>query len=474
MYTGPVPHFWSSFDVAATIQEYCPPPLFFERIHKMPRAALRAVQEKRFLELMERGWKIPFFKRHWQAAGLEPGDIRSLADLKKLPPYDVDDIRKSIESKPPWGDFLGIDPTMGMPMVLQTSGGTTGLPRPQIYAPRDREIMGILGGRRLAMHGVQPGDVVQSTYSLNLSNGGFAAREALWKYSGALPVMTGSGNATPTRRQIEIMKAWGVNVLLGFPSYVRHLAQVARDEMGIEPRSLNLKLIGSHIGMEDRAGIEELWGARCQDMYGTNEAGVIACDCDHRMGMHVQEDATIVEIIDPETGKDVPDGERGTIYLTTLFKHYGPQIRFNINDISAWMAGECACGGSQRRIERIFGRGDNMVKLRGVNIFPEAIGALVAEDARATGEYFCIVDRVGASGREEMTVLVEVRGDDIDRASLQAALEARFKDALGVKIEARPMARGELDPFTGVSQTSKIKRLLDKRRSATDPATGAT
>ena len=186
MYTGPVPHFWSSFDVAATIQEYCPPPLFFERIHKMPRAALRAVQEKRFLELMERGWKIPFFKRHWQAAGLEPGDIRSLADLKKLPPYDVDDIRKSIESKPPWGDFLGIDPTMGMPMVLQTSGGTTGLPRPQIYAPRDREIMGILGGRRLAMHGVQPGDVVQSTYSLNLSNGGFAAREALWPHYQAM------------------------------------------------------------------------------------------------------------------------------------------------------------------------------------------------------------------------------------------------------------------------------------------------
>ena len=306
---------------------------------------------------------------------------------------------------------------------------------------------------------------MQCALSLNLSNGGFAAREAIWKYTGAVPVMTGSGNATPTRRQIEIMKAFGVNVLLGFPSYLRHLAQVAREEMGIDPRSLKLKVLCSHLGMEDRGAIEALWGARCQDMYGTNEAGMIACDCTHRMGMHVQEDATLVEIVDPETGAEVEDGERGTLYLTTLFKHHSPQIRFNVNDISAWAKGDCACGGTQRRLERIFGRGDNMVKLRGVNIFPEAIGALVAEEPRSTGEYFCIVERVGASEREEMTVLVEVKGDDIDRGVLQGDLERRFKDTLGVKIAARPMSQGELDPYTGVTQTSKIKRLLDKRKA---------
>ena len=261
------------------------------------------------------------------------------------------------------------------------------------------------------------------------------------------------------------MRTWGVNVLMGFPSYLRHLAQVARDEMGIDPHSLRLKLLCSHLGTEDRAAIEALWGARCQDMYGTNEAGTIACDCDHRMGLHVQEDATLVEIVDPETGADVREGERGTIYLTTLFKHHSPQIRFNVNDISAWATGPCACGGTQRRLERIFGRGDNMVKLRGVNIFPEAIGALIAEEPRATGEYFCIVERVGASGRDEMTVLVEVKSDAIDRTALQDDLERRFKDALGVRIAARPMSKGELDRLTGVTQTSKIKRLLDKRRA---------
>ena len=149
-----------------------------------------------------------------------PGGIKSLEDLEKIPPYDVHDIRRSIERNPPYGDFMGMSPQDGkqFPMVLQTSGGTTGLPRPMLYAPIDREVMGILGGRRLALHGVRPGDSVLVAYSLGLSNGAASPREALWHYSGAIPITTGGGSTTPSRRQIELIKAWNINVILTFPT----------------------------------------------------------------------------------------------------------------------------------------------------------------------------------------------------------------------------------------------------------------
>ena len=182
--------------------------------------------------------------------------------------------------------------------------------------------------------------------------------------------------------------------------------------------------------------------------------------------MHVQEDAFILEIADPETGRLLPAGEKGTVYITTLYKYGAPQIRFNVNDISAYVPGECACGGTLRRLERIFGRNDNMVKLRGVNVFPEAVGAVVAEDARTNGEFFCFVDRVGEAGSDEMTVMVEVADAAADRVALKADLERRMKEVLGVRVTVTPADKGALDPYTGTSQTSKIKRLADRRKNS--------
>jgi phenylacetate-CoA ligase len=333
-----------------------------------------------------------------------------------------------------------------------------------LYAPVDREVMAIMRGRCLAMNGVHPGDMVQVTYSLGLSNGGLGVREAVWRYTGAIPVMTGSGVTTPTRRQIEIVQAWGSNVILGFPAYLRHMALVARDEMGIDPRSLGVKLVGSLLGMEDRAVIEELWGAPCSDSYGTHEVGMVSSDCVHRDGMHIHEDCVLVELLDPQTKEPVEDGARGTVHVTTLFRYGAPFIRYNINDVSSFMPGTCACGSTLRRLSRIFGRSDNMVKLRGVNVFPEAIGAVVAEDRRTTGEYFCIVERVGREGRDEMTVLVECTDDMVDRAAVEADLRRRLKEALSVQIEVAARGRGELDAYTGLTKTSKIKRLEDRRK----------
>ena len=463
--TESVPWYWRSLDFEQLTRDYPPPPDYFRTTFRISRDELRALQEKRFLATVARGWDIPFFHRHWTSAGMARGDIRGLDDLAKIPPYTVHDIRASIERNPPFGDFMGISPEDGrrMPLVLQTSGGTTGLPRPMLYAPQDRETMAILGGRRFALHGIRPGDMVLVTYALGLSNGGLAPREALWRYTGAVPVMTGSGATTPTRRQIEIIRAWKVNVILGFPAYLRHMALVARDELGIDASSLGIRLIGTHLGMEDRRPIEALWGAPCYDMYGTHESGMLAAECRAQSGMHVQEDAFIIEVADPETGRIVPDGEKGTLYITTLYKYGAPQIRFNVNDISAYATDECACGGTMRRLVRIFGRNDNMVKLRGVNVFPEAIGAAVVEDTRTNGEFFCFVDRVGEAGTEEMTVMVEVPDAASDRARVKADLERRMKEVLGVRVAIEVVGKGELDRYTGTSQTSKVKRLMDRR-----------
>ena len=461
-YPAHVPWYWRSLDLEQLTRDYPPPPDYFRTTARLSRDELRALQDKRFLATVKRGWEIPFFQRHWGAAGLQPGDIRGLDDLPKLPPYDVSHMRESLERFPPFGDFMGIAPGDGLPLVLQTSGGTTGMPRPMLYAPQDRETMAILGGRRFALHGVRPGDLVLVTYSLGLSNGGMAPREALWRYTGAVPVMTGSGANTPTRRQVEIIKAWGVNVILGFPSYLRHMALVARDELGIDPHSLKIRLLGTHLGAEDRKPLEDLWGAPAYDMYGTHESGMLAAECRHQSGLHVMEDAFFLEIADPETGRIVPDGAKGTIYITTLYKHGAPQIRFNVNDISAWHTSGCPCGNTQRRLKAIFGRNDNMVKLRGVNVFPEAIGATVVSDARSNGEYFCFVDRVGEARVDQMDVWVEVL-DAVDRAAFRADLEIRLKEVLGVRVAVTPVGKGELDRYTGTSLSSKVKRLLDRR-----------
>ena len=461
-----IPWYFQSLDFEKLWKDYPPPPTYFHTTARMSRDELWALQNKRFLETMTRGWEIEFFKLHWRAHGMEPGDIRSLSDLTKIPVYDVHDIRKSIERNPPFGDFMGISPADGkrMPLVLQTSGGTTGLPRPMLYSPQDRETMAILGGRRFAMHGIEPGDMVLVTYSLGLGNGGMAPREALWRYTGSVPVMTGSGANTPTRRQIEIIKAWGIKVILGFPAYLRHMALVARDELGIDPKSLGIRILGTHLGMENREQLEDLWGAKAFDMYGTHESGMLGAECSHQTGMHVMEDAFVLEMANPETGEILPDGEKGTVYITTLYKYGAPQIRFNVNDISAFHTDTCPCGNTMKRLVRIFGRNDNMIKLRGVNVFPEAVGAVVVEDTRTNGEFFCFVDRIGEAQSDHMEVWVEVPDPKSDKILLKEDLLRRMKEVLGIKVGITLVNKGEIDPYTLTSQSSKVKRLLDRRK----------
>ena len=358
-------------------------------------------------------WRAPGRSRSIVGIGprqvLKPGDVRGLDDLVKVPPFSVHDMRASVMNDPPWADYIGIDPAEHppLPLILQTSGGTTGLPRPMIFTPRDREVMNIITGRRLYMQGVRPFDLVQVALSMGLTNGGVLAREGIWKYTGAVPVMTGSGAQTPTRRQIELITAWKAKFLIGFPAYLRHMGLVARDELKIDPRELSVKGLIVHLGTDDRASLEALWDADVYDTYGCNECGTMAAECSHKSGMHIFEDAFVLEVNDPDTLQPKADGERGVVFITTLFKYAAPMIRYNMNDVTSLASGECACGSVHRRISKIFGRSDNMVKLRGVNLFPEAVGAVIGEDRRTNGEYVCVLEG-GEGERESMTVMVEM------------------------------------------------------------------
>ena len=332
-----IPRYHQALDFEALWREFPPPPDYFSGTYRLSRDEMRAMQEQRFLRQMERAWQVPFYRRHWSAAGMEPGDIRGLDDLARIPPFSVHDMRESAGNDPPWADYIGIDPAehAPLPLILQTSGGTTGLPRPMIFTPRDREVMNIITGRRLYMQGVRPFDLVQVALSMGLTNGGVLAREGIWKYTGAVPVMTGSGAQTPTRRQIELIKAWKAKFLIGFPAYLRHMGLVARDELKVDPRELPVKGLIVHLGTDDRAALEALWGADVYDTYGCNECGTMAAECGHKSGMHVFEDAFVLEVNDPETLQPRSEGERGVVFITTLFKYAAPMIRYNMNDVTS-------------------------------------------------------------------------------------------------------------------------------------------
>jgi phenylacetate-CoA ligase len=459
------PWYSRAIDVEAVCREYPPPPDYMDHVHRMSRDELRELQEHRFLAQMKRAWQVPFYRRHWSAAGMEPGDIRGLDDLSKIPSYSVYDIRDSIARNPPWGDFMGIDfdTDEPMPLILQTSGGTTSLPRPMLYAPRDREVISILHGRRLYMQGVRPFDLLQITLAFGLTNAGLSAREGVLKYSGAIAVPTGSGASTPTRRQLEIMKQWGITFLLGFPAYLRHMAHVAREELKLDPRALGLKGLLVHLGVDNREALQDLWGAPAYDSYGLHEVGGVAADCEHRSGMHIFEDAYIVELVNPDSGLPTPSGERGSIVVTTLFRHLAPAIRYDTHDVSALVPGTCACGGTHRRLDRIFGRADHMVKLRGMNVFPEAIGEVVARDKRSNGEYVCVVETIGPSAQDELTVMVEAACDAGQWSPLAETLRRDLKASLGVRVAVKVVAAGELNTLTGLTGALKVRRLIDRR-----------
>jgi phenylacetate-CoA ligase len=462
------PTYFEALDHQALIDDYPIGDGFVARYRAMSRDELRALQNRQFLKLVARGWEIPFYRRHWSAAGLEPGDIRSLEDLGRIPSYDKADVMRSIAEHPPFGDFSSPDMVEGNasrpPIILHTTSGTTGKPQVLLFGPKGREVGNLLVARHARWVGLRPDDVVHSVYGHGMINGGHYIREAYSHFTNSIFLSAGTGIETRSAQQVQLMADFGVTVIVGFVDYVRKLAEVARESGLIPGRHIPVRMIIGHLGTEDRAATEAAWGgARAYDWYGVGDTGAIAGEGPERDGLTVWEDAHVLEICDVDTGRPVSEGETGDMVVTTLYKDdVAPCIRFNTHDVSALRTDSAVSGLVFRRIRGFLGRSDNMVKLKGINVFPHAIGAILERRPELTGEYVCHMRR-GPDLADRMTVTIEHRSPAADAVPELAEL---LRHGLGVEVEVALAAPGETAPFTQIEVRQKPIRLIDERSKA--------
>jgi phenylacetate-CoA ligase len=458
-------NYFDAADLPAIRRNYPIGDAFLKRFTGMSRDELRSMQEERFRNVLTFAWKVPFYRRHWGNAGVEPGDIKGLDDLAKLPMYSKSDLMDSVDKFPPMGDFHGMDVHPSgrrPPLVFHTTSGTTGKPQPLLFGPKSREIQNVLLARTYLLQGMRQDDVVHSVYGFGMVNGGHYIRETILHWVGAQLLTAGTGTETRSAQQVALMRDFGVTVLAGFGDFVKRLAEIAR-ENGIEPgRDIRLRMITGHLGPEGREPMSEAWGGcAVYDWYGVGDTGIIAGEGPDQSGMYVVEDAQYLELVNTDTGKPVASGEPGDMVCTCLFKDdIFPIIRFNTHDVTEEITGTSPIGLPFRRILGFRGRSDNMVKLRGINVYPTGIGALLtAERPEFAGDYICELDRVGS--REEMTVRVEVREQSSD--ALRESLEALLRARVGVEIKVVLERPGALAEITGIESRQKPIRLVDKR-----------
>lgn len=452
------PTYFEAFDPRQLLADYPIGDAFVHRYTGMSRDELRSIQERQFLKVMKRGWEIPFYQRLWGAKGIEPGDIRGLDDIVKLPIYDKSDLMASIAEHPPYGDYAGLGGADRPPTIFHTTSGTTGRPQALLFGPKGREVPNLLVGRMYRWQGLQPSDVIQSVYGHGMINGGHYIREAVTHFTNSIFLSAGTGIETRSTNQIGLMADFGVSVLVGFVDYIRKLAEVAEAEGLLD--KINIRMICGHLGTENRTGVEQAWGgAKAYDWYGVGDTGSIAGEGPERDGLYVWEDAQYLELLDVDTGVSVAPGETGDMVVTCLFKDdVAPCIRFNTHDITHELTSANQTGMVFRRIAGFKGRSDNMVKLRGVNVFPHAIGALIEKRADLTGEYVCRVSR-DTSGRDELLVVLESRG-----GTDEAQLAMLLRQGLGVEVATRLVGPGGTATDTQIDVRQKPIRLIDERK----------
>jgi len=431
--------------------------IYDDELETLPREALEALQLKRLQNTVERVYNlVPFYKRKLDEVNVKPEDIKSLDDLKRLPFTTKQDLRDNY----PFGLF-----TIPLEQVVRVhaSSGTTGKPTVVGYSKRDIDIWSDLMARSLAAAGVSKGDIIQNAYGYGLFTGGLGAHYG-GERLGATVIPISGGN---TKKQIMIMKDFGSTVLTATPSYTLYLAETIA-EMGVKRDELKLRvgILGAEPWSEEmRNAIEEKLGIDAIDIYGLSEilGPGVAIECiEAKKGLHIWEDAFIPEIIDPETGEVLPDGEEGELVITTIQKEAIPLIRYRTRDITRIIKEPCKCGRTHRRIERIKGRTDDMLIIRGVNIFPSQIESLLMETEGVEPHYQIIVDRV--NNLDTMEVKVEVSekifSDEIKHLQrLKEQIEKDIKDLYGISVKVTLAEPKTLQRFEG-----KAKRVIDKRK----------
>ena len=420
----------------------------------MNRSDLEMVQLERLQSTLTRvARNVPLYSRRFAELGLDPDQIRSLDDVRRLPFTTKADVRDNY----PYGLFAV---PLREVVRLQASSGTTGKPVVVGYTKGDVRRWSELVARVLTAGGVTKDDVVQIALNYGLFTGGFGFHYGAERI-GASVIPSSSGN---TRRQIMIMQDYRATALICTPSYALHLAD-ALAEMGVGRNDLTLRvgLFGAEPWSEPmRREIEERLGIQATDNYGISEVmgPGIAGECLERRGLHINEDHFLAEIVDPESGEPATPGETGELVLTTLTKEAFPVVRYRTGDLTRLIDEPCPCGRTFRRMARIPGRADDMLIIRGVNVFPSQVEAILLESGLAGPHYQIVLDR--EDRMDKATVLVEApESFCTDRISeSQGVIESlrRKLEELGVSFDVRLV-----EPRTLERPEGKAKRVLDRR-----------
>lgn len=421
----------------------------FDERKKLQGERLRATVELEYNN-------VPAYRKRMDEAGVKPEDINGIEDIVKLPFMQKTDLRDNF----PYGLFAA---DLKDIVRIQGSSGTTGKPIVSGYTENDIKVWTEMVARALTAAGGTKDDIIQIAYGYGLFTGGLGAHQGATEI-GATVIPMSSGN---TQRQIIMMKELGATMLCCTPSYATYLAETIH-EMGIKPEELKLKsgCFGAEPWTEEmRQHLEDLLDFDALDIYGLTEIGGpgVAFECMEKHGMHINEDHVLAEIIDPVTEEPLPDDTPGELVFTTLTKTGVPMIRYRTHDICTLHHGTCACGRTTVKMSRITGRTDDMLVIRGVNVFPSQIEAVLMGVKEASAHYMLVVDRVNS--QDKLTVQVELKDDvDINDADKLEKLAAYIKTQ--IKQTLLISAKVELLPPKSIARSEgKAKRITDNRNT---------
>ncbi len=424
--------------------------MIWDREHEcMDRESLEKLQLGRLKQLVERLYqRVPHYRQALDARGILPKDIRSLEDLRRLPFTGKDDLRQNY----PYGLFaVPLDEVVR----LHASSGTTGKPTVVGYTWRDIGTWTELIARIVSQAGVTSADVAQVCFSYGLFTGAFGLHYGLEKV-GATVVPSSAGN---TDKQIMLMEDFGTTALISTPSYALYLAEAAR-EAGVEPRELNLKvgLFGGEPWTESMGRqIESMWGIKATDNYGLSEVigPGVAGECLEGAGLHISEDHFLAEVIDPDTEEPLPYGEKGELVFTTLTKEAFPVLRYRTRDLAILDPEVCACGRTSVRMCKVMGRTDDMLIIRGVNVFPSQIESVLMSIRGIAPHYLLIVDTRGPLNQLEVQVEPDptvFTGSFRDLEALEASVRRRLQSVLSISARVKLVEPKTLERTAGKSK----------------------
>ncbi|MBN2645396.1 MAG: phenylacetate--CoA ligase [Desulfuromonadaceae bacterium] len=427
-----------------------------DEFETLPREAIEALQLKRLRQTLERVYAtVPFYQKSFKAAGITPASLKGLDDLKRFPFTLKQDMRDNY----PYGLFAV---PLDQIVRIHASSGTTGKPTVVGYTRRDIDNWSELMARSFVAAGAHRGDVIHNAYGYGLFTGGLGAHYGAERLGASVIPMSG-GN---TKKQILIMQDFGSSVITCTPSYSLYLAEALAEE-GVDIASLKLRvgILGAEPWTESiRKEIETKLGIKAIDIYGLSEilGPGVAIECiEAQKGLHIWEDHFIPEIINPETGEVLPDGERGELVITTITKEGIPMIRYRTRDITRIIAEPCICGRTHRRLERMSGRSDDMLIIRGVNVFPSQIESVLLTIEGVEPHYQLIVERDGNLDTLEVQVEVNEQtfSDEVKKLQeLSDSIRKSIKDLLGITCKVRLV-----EPKTITRSEGKAQRVIDRR-----------